>query len=293
MNKKVLYSLLTIGLVAIVFVVVTGFSKSETVATVEGEKITKDELYDVLVKSQGEEAVALLIEEKLVALEMKKEKLSVSDKEVDAELATYIENSGGDDAFAAALLQSGMTEKQFKENIVQFLSLQKLLEPRIDVTDEEMKAFFEENKEAMAEPAQVEASHILVEDEEKAKEVAKKLKDGGDFAKLAKEYSTDKSNADKGGELGFFTADKMVPEFSEAAFAMKQDEISDPIKTSHGFHIIKVTNKKEAKEAVYKYSLDLIKSKISGDKLEAEHGVWMEEMQEKYKIKNTLVAEPK
>ena len=293
MNKKVLYSLLTIGLVAIVFVVVTGFSKSETVATVEGEKITKDELYDVLVKSQGKEAVALLIEEKLVALEMKKEKLSVSDKEVDAELATYIENSGGDDAFAAALQQSGMTEKQFKENIVQFLSLQKLLEPRIDVTDEEMKAFFEENKEAMAEPAQVEASHILVEDEEKAKEVAKKLKDGGDFAKLAKEYSTDKSNADKGGELGFFTADKMVPEFSEAAFAMKQDEISDPVKTSHGFHIIKVTNKKDAKEAVYKDSLDLIKGQISGDKLEAEHGVWMEEMQEKYKIKNTLVAEPK
>ena len=293
MNKKVLYSLLTIGLVAIVFVVVTGFSKSETVATVEGEKITKDELYDVLVKSQGKEAVALLIEEKLVALEMKKEKLSVSDKEVDAELATYIENSGGDDAFAAALQQSGMTEKQFKENIVQFLSLQKLMEPRIDVTDEEMKAFFEENKEAMAEPAQVEASHILVEDEEKAKEVAKKLKDGGDFAKLAKEYSTDEANADKGGELGLFTADKMVPEFSEAAFTMKPDEISDPVKTSHGYHIILVTDKKEAKEAVYKDSVDLIKGKISEEKLQTEYGVWMEEMQEKYKIKNSLAAEPK
>ena len=293
MNKKLLYSLLAIGLAAILFVVATGFSKSDTVATVDGEKITKDELYDVLVKAQGEEAVALLIEEKLVALEMKSEKISVSDKEIDAELASYIETSGGDEAFAAALQQNGMTEKQFKENIVQFLSLQKLMEPRIKISDEEMKAFFEENKDAMAEPAQVEASHILVEDEEKAKEVAEKLKDGGDFTKLAKEYSSDEANADKGGELGFFTADKMVPEFSEAAFAMKPDEISDPVETSHGFHIILVTDKKEAKEAVYEDNVDLIKGKISEEKLQTEYGVWMEEMQDKYKVKNSLVAEPK
>ena len=199
MNKKLLYSLLAIGLAAILFVVATGFSDSETVATVEGEKITKDELYDVLVKNQGQEAMALLIEKKLVALEMKEGKLSISDKEIDAEYATYVEGNGGEEAFAAALEQSGMTEKVFKENIVQFLSLQKLMEPRIKISDEEMKAFFEENKESMAEPAQVEASHILVEDEAKAKEVAKKLKDGGDFVKLAKEYSTDKANADKGG----------------------------------------------------------------------------------------------
>lgn len=290
MNKKLLYALLTIGLAAIVFVVATGFSKSETVAKVEGEKITKDELYDVLVKAQGQEAVALLIEDKLVALEMKDQKISVSDKEVDAELASYIENSGGDDAFAAALQQSGMNEKQFRENITQFLSLQKLMEPRIDITDEEMKAFFEENKEAMAAPAEVQASHILVEDEAKAKEVAKKLKDGGDFAKLAKEYSTDEANKDKGGELGFFTADKMVPEFSEAAFAMKPDEVSGPVKTSHGFHIIKVADKKEATEAVYDDNVDLIKDKLFDQKLETEYSVWMEEMQDKYKVENSLAT---
>jgi len=293
MNKKLLYALLAIGLAAIVFVVATGFSDSETVATVEGEKITKDELYDVLVKNQGQEAMALLIEKKLVALEMKEGKLSVSDKEIDAEYATYVEGNGGEEAFLAALQQSGMTEKVFKENIVQFLSLQKLMEPRIKITDEEMKAFFEENKEAMAEPAEVEASHILVEDEKKAKEVAKKLKDGGEFAKLAKEYSTDKSNAENGGELGFFTADKMVPEFSEAAFAMKPGEISDPVETSHGFHIILVTDKKEATDAVYKDNVDVIKSKISEQKLETEYPVWIEEMQEKYKITNSLTAEKK
>lgn len=293
MNKKLLYSLLAIGLAAILFVVSTGFSDSETVATVEGDKITKDELYDVLVKNQGQEAMALLIEKKLVALEMKEGKLSVSDKEIDAEYATYVEGNGGEEAFAAALEQSGMTEKVFKENIVQFLSLQKLMEPRIKISDEEMKAFFEENKDSMKEPEQVEASHILVEDEKKAKEVAEKLKDGGDFAKLAKEYSTDKSNADKGGELGFFEGSEMVPEFSEAAFAMKPGDISDPVQTSHGFHIILVTDKKKAADAVYKDNVDIIKAKVSEQKLETEYPVWIEEMQEKYKITNSLTAEEK
>ena len=83
------------------------------------------------------------------------------------------------------------------------------------------------------------------------KKLRKKLKDGEDFATLAEEYSTDTSNADNGGELGFFPRGKMVAEFEEAAFSMKVDEISDPVKTEHGYHIIHVTDKKEAKEAVF------------------------------------------
>ena len=82
----------------------------------------------------------------------------------------------------------------------------------------------------------------------------------------------------------------MVPEFSEAAFAMKPDEVSGPVKTSHGFHIIKVTDKKEAKEAVYEDNVDVIKDKIFDQKLETEYGAWMEEMQEKYKVENSLAA---
>ena len=176
MRKKRLFPLLAVSLLAIILTVTTGCSKDskastdETVATVGDEKITKDELYEVLVQSAGQEALTAMIDDKVVALELKKEKVSVSDKEVDAELAIYVENAGGQEAFDAALKQNTMTEKEFKENIIDYLSIRKIIEPRIEITDEDIKAYFEENKDSFNEEEQVAASHILVEDEATAKQ---------------------------------------------------------------------------------------------------------------------------
>jgi foldase protein PrsA len=291
MHKKFMKSMLLTGLLAIAFVIAGCSNDSENgekVATVDGQKITKDELYDAMVKTGGQEALSVLIDGKLIDLEVKDKKIKVSDKEVDDELATFVESTGGEEAFKAALEQSGMNEKEFKENIVEYLSLRKLLEPRIEITDEEIEAYYEEHKEQLGQPEEVQASHILVEDEKTAKEVEQKLKDGGDFAKLAEEFSKDPSNASNGGELGYFGKGKMVPEFEEAAFAMKVDEISGPVKTSHGYHIIKVTDKKEAKEASLKDSKDQIRDAIFEQKMQTEYEVLMGELKEKYKVENTL-----
>jgi len=165
MTKKRHLPLLAVGLLAFMLVA-TGCSQDakatkgtdETVATVGDEKITKDELYEVLVQSSGKEALDSMIDKKVIALELKKKKVKVTDKEVEAELAKYVESGGGQEAFTAALKQNGMTEKQFKENIVEFLSIQKVLKPGKDITDKEIKAYFEENKasfqaEGKAEPA--------------------------------------------------------------------------------------------------------------------------------------------
>ncbi|WP_172370480.1 foldase protein PrsA [Sporosarcina jiandibaonis] len=290
MRKKFMKSLLLTGVLALAFVI-AGCSNDdggEKVATVDGQKITKDELYDAMVKTGGQEALSVLIDGKLIDLEVKDKNIKVSDKEVDDELATFVEQTGGEEAFKSALEKSGMSEKEFKENIIEYLSLRKLLEPRIEITDEEIETYFEENKEQLDEAEQVQASHILVEDEKTAKEVKKKLDAGEDFAKLAEEYSQDPSNASNGGELGYFGKGKMVPEFEEAAFAMKVDEISDPVKTSHGYHIIHVTDKKEAKEATLKDSKEQIKDAIFEQKMQAEYEVLMGELKEKYKVENTL-----
>ncbi|MEK4405425.1 peptidylprolyl isomerase [Sporosarcina sp. FSL K6-6792] len=295
MRKKRLFPLLAVSLLAIILTVTTGCSKDskaadETVATVGDEKITKDELYEVLVQSAGKEALTAMIDDKVVALELKKEKISISDKEVDAELAIYIENAGGQEAFDAALKQNTMTEKEFKENIIDYLSIRKILEPRIEITDEDIKAYFEENKESFNEEEQVAASHILVEDEATAKKVAKKLADGEDFAALAKEFSTDTMSAESGGELGFFPRGKMVAEFEEAAFSMKVDAISDPIKTEHGYHIIHVTDKKAAKAATFDDHKEEIKGLLLEEGVQAEYVNWLDEVKSDYKIENSLLT---
>ncbi|WP_186671385.1 peptidylprolyl isomerase [Sporosarcina sp. BP05] len=296
MRKKRLFPLLTVSLLAIILTVTTGCSKDskastdETVATIGDEKITKDELYEVLVQSAGQEALTAMIDDKVVALELKKEKVSVSDKEVDAELAIYVENAGGQEAFDAALKTNAMTEKEFKENIVDYLSIRKIIEPRIKITDEDIKAYFEENKESFNEEEQVAASHILVEDEATAKKVAKKLADGEDFATLAKEFSTDTMSAENGGELGLFPRGKMVAEFEEAAFSMKVDAISDPIKTEHGYHIIHVTDKKAAKEAELSELKEEIKGLLLEEGVQAEYVNWLDEVKLNYKIENSLLT---
>ena len=296
MRKKRLFPLLAVSLLAIILTVTTGCSKDskastdETVATVGDEKITKDELYEVLVQSVGQEALTAMIDDKVVALELKKEKVSVSDKEVDAELAIYVKNAGGQEAFDAALKQNTMTEKEFKENIIDYLSIRKIIEPRIEITDEDIKAYFEENKESLNEEEQVAASHILVADEATANKVAKKLADGEDFATLAKEFSTDTMSAENGGELGLFPRGKMVTEFEEVAFSMKVDAISDPVKTEHGYHIIHVTDKKAAKEAVFSELKEEIKGLLLEEGVQAEYVNWLDEAKSDYKIENSLLT---
>ena len=121
------------------------------------------------------------------------------------------------------------------------------------VTDSEIKDYYEKTGE------EIRASHILVPDEAKAKELYEKIKQGADFAQLAKENSLDKTSGEKGGDLGFFSWGRMVPEFQEAAFKLKAGEISQPVKTQFGWHIIKV----EERRPVQKKELKEIKEEIT------------------------------
>ena len=264
------------------------FSKKEIVASVEGETITKDDLYNLLVEQNGAEALNSLIVNKVIENEAKKEDIKISDKELDEELTNYIETLGGEELFNASLEQSGMKIDSIKENIKQYLTIKKLVEPRIEVTDEEVETFFEENKDEFNEEEQVKASHILVEDEKTAKAVDEKIAAGEDFAELAAEYSKDTANAESGGDLGYFSKGKMLEEFDNMAFSMEIDEISDPVKTESGYHIIKLTDKKEAKEAVFDEHKDEIKETLFEEKLKTEYPTWLEEKKADYKISNSL-----
>ncbi len=111
------------------------------------------------------------------------------------------------------------------------------------LTDEAMHKVYDEAVKQMANEEEVHARHILVPTEDEAKAIDAELKNGADFATLAKEKSKDPGAAE-GGDLGYFTKDQMVPEFAEVAFKLDKGQISDPVKTQFGWHIIKVEDKR-------------------------------------------------
>ncbi len=119
-------------------------------------------------------------------------------------------------------------------------------EGRGATTDDAMKKVYEDASKQIGGEEEVHARHILVETEDEAKAVAEELKKGADFAELAKKKSKDPGASD-GGDLGFFTKDQMVPEFSTAAFALEPGKTSEPVKSQFGWHIIKVEEKRKRK----------------------------------------------
>jgi peptidyl-prolyl cis-trans isomerase C len=116
-------------------------------------------------------------------------------------------------------------------------------EGKAATTDEAMKKVYEEAAKQITSEVEVHARHILVETEDEAKAVVEELKKGADFAELAKKKSKDPGASD-GGDLGFFTKDQMVPEFSAVAFTLEPGKISDPVKSQFGWHVIKVEEKR-------------------------------------------------
>lgn len=196
------------------------------------------------------------------------------DKQVTEKIAQTKAKFSTPPEFEAALKGANLTEKELEEitrkDIVISNFVEKELTAGIKVPDEEIKKFYDTNKDKFKKDAQIRASHILcgvdanasAEEKKKAQEKAtdllKKLKAGEDFAKLAKENSTCPSSA-QGGDLGYFGKGQMVPPFEEAAFGLKQGDVSGVVETQFGYHIIKLTEKKEA-ELV---KLDEVKERIS------------------------------
>lgn len=129
------------------------------------------------------------------------------------------------------------------------------------VTPEATRKLYDDTVKTLKPEEEVRARHVLVEGEDEAKKIAARLKGGEDFAKVAAEVSKDPGSKSEGGDLGFFTKERMVAPFAEAAFAMKPGQISDPVKTDFGWHVIKVEERRtkpvpsfdEMKEQVENY----------------------------------------
>jgi foldase protein PrsA len=231
---------------------------SEVIVKTKDGNITKEEFYNEMKDRIGKEVLRDLVHEKVLS-----KKYKVTDKEIDKEIENLKEAYGTQ--YDLAVQQNG--EKVIRDMVKLDLLRTKAAVEDIKVTEKELKDYYENYK------PKIKASHILVKDEKTAKEVKEKLDKGEDFAKLAKEYSQDPGSSANGGDLGWFGPGKMVKEFEDAAYKLKAGQVSDPVKTDYGYHIIKVTDKEEKKpfnEMKAEIEFEVKRSKLDPAKLQSK-----------------------
>lgn len=275
-----------------VAVTINGIVVNEAQVNARVEK----EIASILARSQGrpmpdgyaeqmkerlhDRMVTNIVTETLIDQEIEKQGLVITDEQVDAKIAQIaVEQKLTVDDIKQLLESGGRNFDDFKDQTKYKLAVLELAEAQglgsLDVNETDARHFYEENKARFENPEQVQASHILIKPDTsdpnadpvqadadargKAEVLLQQIKTGKDFAELAKEHSSC-SSAAKGGDLGFAAKEAWVKPFSDAAFALQPGQVSDVVKTRFGYHIIKVTDRKEAG----KTSFDEVKNEIIG-----------------------------
>jgi foldase protein PrsA len=273
MKTRLLLLLVPLALVALLAAGCGGGSgggsvSNDSVASVGGTQISKSTFNALMAvafakyKSQGQaepkvgtpaynqlrdQAVSFLVQEQELQQEGKKLGVTVSQKDVDARLA-QIKKSYGAKKFAAALKGAHITLPEYEQYSLEPTLLGEKLQAKVTsnvkVSKADAKKYYDQNKQAFTTPETREVRHILVNSKSLAQQIETKLKNGADFAKLAKQYSKDTTSAKVGGKLcvahggSSGTCTQTVPPFDKASFSLKTHEISQPVKSVYGYHII-------------------------------------------------------
>lgn len=168
--------------------------------------------------------------------------------------------------------------------------LEKEIEEKARVTDQDIKDYYEKHKAELSSVSQIKASHILVKTEGEAEKILERLKKGEDFATTARKNSIDPGSAKNGGDLGYFSPGQMVPEFESAAAKLKPGELSEPVKTKFGYHIIKVTDKKRGKPVEFDKIKDVLSQRLAAEKQKDFFDSYIEDLKKTYKVEMNAEA---
>ncbi|PEX92694.1 peptidylprolyl isomerase PrsA [Bacillus cereus] len=203
---------------------------SATVATATDSTITKSDFEKQLKDRYGKDMLYEMMAQDVIT-----KKYKVSDDDVDKEVQK-VKNQYGDQ-FKTVLDNNRLKDEDDFKNQIKFkLAMNEAIKK--SVTEKDVKDHYK---------PEIKTSHILVSDENEAKEIKSKLDAGASFEELAKQESQDLLSKDKGGDLGYFNSGTMAPEFETAAYKLKVGQISNPVKSTNGYHIIKLTDKKDLK----------------------------------------------
>jgi len=237
------------------------------------------ELRSAIVRSLVEEAQFEIAAEELG--------IEVTEEDVDKRLEELKEQffEGDEERYQEELEAQGLTEEQVRDQLRSRAVTEKLFEEitsKVEVTDEQVAAYYEENKTQFESPASREVRHILVKTKAKADDIHAQLEDGGDFAKLAKQFSQDPASKEQGGK---FTAQQgaTVAPFDETAFELETGELSEPVKTQFGWHIIEALADVQPESTQELSEVEeQIRSTLLEEKRNTSINEWIEELRERF-----------
>ena len=237
------------------------------------------QLRNALVRSLVEQAQFEIAAEEL--------DITVTDEELDKRLDELKQQffEGDETAYAEELEKQGLTEEQVLKDLRSRMLSEKIFEQitsEVEVTDADIQAYYDENEAQFEQPASREVRHILVKTQAKANQIHRQLENGADFAKLAKEFSEDPASAKDGGN---FTAQKgaTVAPFDEVAFELETGELSEPVKTQFGWHIIEAVD--DVVEASAQELADVeeqISTTLLDERKNTRINEWVEELQARF-----------
>jgi foldase protein PrsA len=215
--------------------------------------------------------------------------VTVSDKEVDTQLASLKQQyfKGDDEKFKAELAKQGVTEESVRTKIRADLLSNKIYNAvigKVKVSDADIKAYYDSHKAQFMQPESRDVQHILVKKKALADELYAKLKNGADFAQLAKKYTQDTGSKDDGGKFTAYKG-KTVKPFDDFVFSAKVGELSQPIKTQYGWHVIQVlSDTKPAGPQPLADAKDSISSTLLKQKQDQALKAWVKDAEAKYPV---------
>ncbi|HYL26455.1 MAG TPA: peptidylprolyl isomerase, partial [Candidatus Nitrosotalea sp.] len=240
---------ITVGLAGLLLGTSLVACSGGAVATVNGQPISQSTFNARLAASpMGKTVLQQLVQETLIDQYAKNNNISVTDAEIDAR-ESQIKANFPSGSWEEMLKARGLTEADVRSALREQLILDKALAKDVTITPAQIKDYFNKNRASFDKPEQVTARHILVPNLALANQVEADLKAGQNFADLAKKYSTDPGSKDKGGDLGSFRRGQMVPAFDKYAFSAQIGQISPPIKSPFGYHIIQVESRTPGQKA--------------------------------------------
>ncbi len=280
-------------------------TENPVIAIVNGEKIKLEDLnkrflpvklqytlslppeVDKNMQQLQQEFLQKLIDKKLLLQEVQNKKITVDRNELEQYL-NKISDPSADKKSNNQQNKNGNDNKNWQKEIKQELLINKLIKQEIEqnilVTEEEAASYYDMYPEQFKQPEQVRVRQILMETEWEAEALRKKLIRGADFKKLAEANSLSPDGA-KGGDLGYFGSGYMPPEFDEVAFSLKKGKISKVFKSSYGYHIFKLIDKKKAGKLSFDQVKDKIKQKIMAGKKDKAITNWMAQLRSRANIK--------